>query len=401
MPNDVSLEALFASVTVADGEGRERPVRPFAIVCEHAKVSRARAGRERLGVDQGVLEHRRLRASSGPARYRVNVAVIVVGAGRRGRRRRVASTCSSTTRRATPTTTRPSLVMHADVGKWVALGGEAYHLAEACRRLQALGSERRPAPARRRCWRQRPPARVCSTASPTCCRIAASWRSATRTVGGRGAAIGAGADDGGHGGDAPSARPRRAARTGAQAVVMATNFDLAPPPVSFDGKTAVPIDISTIDARLTFDGAASTASGDATLTFVVGPAAGRPMFDLRQTITGVWLDGAPLAVGQVLTRDLGGGPGAELRVLDVSLAAGVEPHAAPHVQPRAAGLARRRQLSAGPRLVGRPAARVQLRLHRSRRGALSRGLGAGQSDLGSVRRQPRAAGHGHGRSRTG
>jgi hypothetical protein len=103
---------------------------------------------------------------------------------------------------------------------------------------------------------------------------------------------------------------------------MATNFDLAPPPVSFDGKTAIPIDISAIDAHLIFDGAASTASGDATLTFVVGSAAGRPMFDLRQTITGVWLDGAPLAVGQVLTRDLGGGPGAELRVLDVPLVAG-------------------------------------------------------------------------------
>ena len=103
---------------------------------------------------------------------------------------------------------------------------------------------------------------------------------------------------------------------------MATNFDLAPPPVVFDGKTAVPIDISAIDAQLTFDGATSSATGDATLTFVVGPVAGRPMFDLRQVITGVWLDGAPLAVGQVLTRDLGGGAGAELRVLDVALAAG-------------------------------------------------------------------------------
>ena len=103
---------------------------------------------------------------------------------------------------------------------------------------------------------------------------------------------------------------------------MATNFDLAPPPVSFEGKTAVPVDISAIDAHLVFDGAASAASGDATLTFVVGPEAGRPMFDLRQTITAVWLDGAPIAVGQVLTRDLGGGPGAELRVLDVLLAAG-------------------------------------------------------------------------------
>lgn len=103
---------------------------------------------------------------------------------------------------------------------------------------------------------------------------------------------------------------------------MATNFDLAPPPVTFDGKTGVPIDISAIDALLTFDGATGAASGDATLTFVVGAAAGRPLFDLRQVISGVWLDGAPLAVGQVLTRDVGGGPGAELRVLDVPLAAG-------------------------------------------------------------------------------
>jgi hypothetical protein len=103
---------------------------------------------------------------------------------------------------------------------------------------------------------------------------------------------------------------------------MSTNFDLAPPPVSFGGKTAVPIDISAIDATLIFDGAASAATGDATLAFVMGSAAGRPMFDLRQTITGVWLDGTPLALGQILTHDLGGGPGAELRVLDVPLPAG-------------------------------------------------------------------------------
>jgi hypothetical protein len=138
---------------------------------------------------------------------------------------------------------------------------------------------------------------------------------------------------------------------------MVTNFDLAPPPVVFDGKTAVPIDISAIDARLTLDGAASAASGDATLTFVVGSAAGRPMFDLRQTITGVWLDGAPVVVGQVLTRDLGGGPGAELRVLDVPLAAGsshtlrltytLGPPASPPGGSYAPGLA----WSAGPRPV--------------------------------------------------
>jgi hypothetical protein len=30
-------------------------------------------------------------------------------------------------------------VLHPEVGKWVALGGNAYHLGEACRRLAALG----------------------------------------------------------------------------------------------------------------------------------------------------------------------------------------------------------------------------------------------------------------------
>ena len=55
---------------------------------------------------------------------------------------------------------------------------------------------------------------------------------------------------------------------------MSTNFDLAPPPVTFEGKTAVPIDISAIDARLTFDGATRTASGDVTLIFVVGIGGG-------------------------------------------------------------------------------------------------------------------------------
>jgi hypothetical protein len=103
---------------------------------------------------------------------------------------------------------------------------------------------------------------------------------------------------------------------------VTTNFDLAPPPVTVAGRTAVPIDISVIEARLDFDGASSTAAADATLQFVVGPTAGCPIFDLRQTITGVWLDGAPLPASQVLSMDLGGGAGAEVRVLDRVLPAG-------------------------------------------------------------------------------
>ena len=65
---------------------------------------------------------------------------------------------------------------------------------------------------------------------------------------------------------------------------MTANFHLAPPPKTVDGLAAVPIDIQTIDAVFIFDGAASAASADATITYTVGPTAGNPIFDLRQEI---------------------------------------------------------------------------------------------------------------------
>jgi FMN phosphatase YigB (HAD superfamily) len=100
-----------------------------------------------------------------------------------------------------------------------------------------------------------------------------------------------------------------------------TNFHLAPPPKLVDGLWAVPIDIQRIEAALTFDGATVTATGDATLHFRTGRNAGCPIFDLRQTITGVWLDGAPLQVADVIHHDFGGGLNAELLVAEFSLPA--------------------------------------------------------------------------------
>jgi hypothetical protein len=101
-----------------------------------------------------------------------------------------------------------------------------------------------------------------------------------------------------------------------------TNFDLAPPGKTVDGLAAVPIDIQHVSAALTFDGASSSGSGDATFDFVVGPDGGCPIFDLRQTITAAWLDGAPLAPAQLAHHDFGGGVDAELRVVDAPLATG-------------------------------------------------------------------------------
>lgn len=81
--------------------------------------------------------------------------------------------------------------------------------------------------------------------------------------------------------------------------MSATNFDLAPPAKIVDGLMAVPIDVRRITASLTFDGATQTAAGDATLEFVVGPQAGNPIFDLRQTITAAWLDGVAVPVARL------------------------------------------------------------------------------------------------------
>lgn len=101
-----------------------------------------------------------------------------------------------------------------------------------------------------------------------------------------------------------------------------TNFDLAPVAKTVDGLLAVPIDIQRITATLTFDGASQTGTGDATVEFIMGPANGNPVLDLRQTITGVWLDGAAIPVAKAAHHDFGGGAGAEMRIVEQVLTAG-------------------------------------------------------------------------------
>jgi hypothetical protein len=64
---------------------------------------------------------------------------------------------------------------------------------------------------------------------------------------------------------------------------MGTNFHLAPPAKTVDGLLAVPIDIDAIDAVVTFDGAAQTGAASATITYTVGPTAGKGL-DHRQSV---------------------------------------------------------------------------------------------------------------------
>jgi len=142
-PNDVSTEALFASITVSDGEGHERPVRPFVILCEHSKVAELEPGQS-VTASAKVFWSTAGFAFEKPGRYRVDVAVswsaqgVMVGV-QSGIDLFVDYPTSSADNHSA------NLVLHPDVGKWVALGGEAYHLGEACRRLQALSQTASPA----------------------------------------------------------------------------------------------------------------------------------------------------------------------------------------------------------------------------------------------------------------
>ena len=136
VPNDVSIEALFASITVADGAGRERTVRPFVIVCERAKIGELAPGQS-VSASAKLFWSTEGFAFERPGRYRVDVAVswsaqgVLVGV-HGGTDVFVDFPTSDADNAAA------GLAMHPEVGKWVALGGGAYHLPEAARRLHAL-----------------------------------------------------------------------------------------------------------------------------------------------------------------------------------------------------------------------------------------------------------------------
>jgi len=103
---------------------------------------------------------------------------------------------------------------------------------------------------------------------------------------------------------------------------MSTNFHLAPPSKTVDGLLCVPIDIQSITAVFTFDSAAKTATADATISYTVGTTAGNPIFDLRQTISKAWVDGAVFPVAKLAHHNFGAGTFTNLRVIEAVQAAG-------------------------------------------------------------------------------
>jgi hypothetical protein len=139
VPGDVSLEGLFASMTVTDADGGVRPYRPFVILCDAAKLAELEPG------GSVSAAHRVFWSSDGfafprPGTYRVDVAVTWSAGGIPvGVQDDVGVFVGFPTSGAD--NQAAGLVLDPEVGKWVALGGEAYHLTGATSRLQALSAQ--------------------------------------------------------------------------------------------------------------------------------------------------------------------------------------------------------------------------------------------------------------------
>ena len=103
---------------------------------------------------------------------------------------------------------------------------------------------------------------------------------------------------------------------------MTTNFHLAPPSKTVDGMLAVPIDIQSINGVFTFDGATKTSLADVTITYIVGPTGGHPVFDLRQDITRAWLDDIVFSEADLKHHNFGTEVFTELRVIKARQSAG-------------------------------------------------------------------------------
>jgi hypothetical protein len=143
VPNNVSLEGLFGSMTIIDADGNRRPYRSFVINCETVRLHELQPG------DSVTAKHRVFWSSDGfafprPGTYRVEVAVAWSAGG-------VPVGVQNDTEVFVeyPTSAADNaaagLVLNAEVGKWVALGGHAYHLTDAADRLNQLADRDDPA----------------------------------------------------------------------------------------------------------------------------------------------------------------------------------------------------------------------------------------------------------------
>lgn len=139
VPSEVITESTYAKITVIDAAGRRREMTPFVITCERSRIAP-------LGPGAALRSENRVFWSSNgfaferPGRYTVEVRVDWTVGGTpmtvRGETPVFVNYPSADTENSAAAS-----LLHPDVGKWVALGGGAYHLTEAFDRLRGVMDE--------------------------------------------------------------------------------------------------------------------------------------------------------------------------------------------------------------------------------------------------------------------
>jgi hypothetical protein len=136
VPSEVTAESTYARITVIDAAGKRREMTPFVIDCERSRIAPLPAG-ETLRADSRVYWSGNGFAFERPGRYTVEVRIDWTVAGTpmtvRGETPVFVNYPSSDAENAAA-----AALLHPEVGKWVALGGGAYHLGDAVDRLRQV-----------------------------------------------------------------------------------------------------------------------------------------------------------------------------------------------------------------------------------------------------------------------
>jgi hypothetical protein len=138
VPNDISIEALYTSITVINPNGVVKPMPPFVILCEAAKIEELAPG-DSVRAASRVYWSSRGFAFERTGRHIVEVhavwSIAGVPFGVRGRTDVWVNYPKSSTDNDVAAT-----LMHPEVGMYVALGGGADHLETAVERLTRVFS---------------------------------------------------------------------------------------------------------------------------------------------------------------------------------------------------------------------------------------------------------------------
>lgn len=136
VPNDISTQATYAHITVVDPRGRAKDMAPFVISCESSSIADLQPG-ESISAQERVFWSSKGFAFGAPGAHVLDVAIEWTAREIPCLVRASVALTVSTPMNAVDDRAA-ALLLHPQVGVYVALGGGADHLTEAVDRIAAV-----------------------------------------------------------------------------------------------------------------------------------------------------------------------------------------------------------------------------------------------------------------------